>query len=99
MDPRVQRLDTAINDLGKTGVITDTGHFKPVIMQQLLRATGTQQRVSKLQQLAGKINQASFVRNAKQGEFIRLRYQTNTQQEPGLVIFSVSAGLSYSRVH
>ena len=61
MDFRVQSLDPAIHDFGKTSDISHFCHCEAGLAQRLMRAAGRQQCHAALAERAGEVDQPGFV--------------------------------------
>ena len=66
VDLRVQRLDAAVEHLGKAGVLGDLGDREAGVGEQLGRAAGRQQLDAERRQLARELDDAGLVGNGDQ---------------------------------
>ena len=67
VDARVQRLDAAIEHLGKAGHVGDVAHGQAGVGQRLARAAGGDQLDAEAGQAASQVDQAGLVADAEQG--------------------------------
>ena len=66
MYSRMQGFDTAIQALGEAGHIRNAGYSNTIFLQSACSAACGNYFISQLFQLPGKLNNASFIRNAEQ---------------------------------
>ena len=67
MDLRVQRLDPAVEHLGKAGVVGDFSDGQASLGQQLGGPAGREQADAEGRQLAGEVDDAGLVGDRDQG--------------------------------
>ena len=73
VDARMQRLDPAVEHLGKAGHLGDVAHGQAGVGQRLARAAGGDQFDAEGGQAAGEVDQAGLVADAEQGAADRTR--------------------------
>ena len=66
VDLRVQRLDAAVEHLGKAGVVGDLGDWQAAVGEQLRGAAGGQKPDAQRVQAAGEFENAGLVGNGNQ---------------------------------